>query len=178
MATKQCARFCNSPSRYHEEAVKSICRYLLRTNNKGLVLRAGYVLMFASNPIMWSSFMQPLIALRTTEAEYIVLSAALCEIIAVKILPSEIQSRTFLIHNITPRVICKVFKDNKSCIEISTNHNTQACTNYLSVRLHHFRSHLVNKTIYIEHISTKEQVPDIFTKASYYFYPYFCGPRK
>ena len=39
MATQQCARFCNNPSQEHEEAAKRICRYLLKTRDKGLVLR-------------------------------------------------------------------------------------------------------------------------------------------
>ena len=39
MATQQCARFCNDPKQEHEEAVKRICRYLLKTKEKGLVLR-------------------------------------------------------------------------------------------------------------------------------------------
>ena len=110
MSTKQCARFCSSPSGYHKEAVKHICRYLMRTKYKGLILipykqrikgcyvdydwagswkdrsindllssyyRAGYIIMFPGYPIMWSSNMQPFMALNTTEVGYIALSAAL-----------------------------------------------------------------------------------------------------
>ena len=39
MPVQQCARFCNNPRQQHEEAVKLICRYLLKTNNRGLVLK-------------------------------------------------------------------------------------------------------------------------------------------
>jgi hypothetical protein len=39
MATQQCARFCNEPKREHEEAVKRICRYLMKTKDKGLILK-------------------------------------------------------------------------------------------------------------------------------------------
>jgi hypothetical protein len=39
MATQQCARFCNDPKREHEEAVKRICRYLLKTKGMGLILK-------------------------------------------------------------------------------------------------------------------------------------------
>ena len=38
-AVQQCARFCNNPSTNHKEAVKRICRYLLHTWDKGLILR-------------------------------------------------------------------------------------------------------------------------------------------
>ena len=57
--------------------------------------RTGYVIMFAIYSIMWSSKMQPLITLSTTEAEYIPLSSAVRELIAVKNLPSEKNSRNF-----------------------------------------------------------------------------------
>jgi hypothetical protein len=110
MPVQQCTRFCNEPKRDHEEAVKRICRYLLKTKDQGLILkpdksrglecfvdadwagswrdrssngplsshsRTGYVIKYAGCPIIWASKMQPLIALSTTEAEYIALSSAL-----------------------------------------------------------------------------------------------------
>ena len=68
--------------------------------------------MFAGCPICWSSKMQPLIELSTTEAEHIALSAALYEVITIKNLLSEIQSQNVPIPNTTPRVIFKVFENN------------------------------------------------------------------
>jgi hypothetical protein len=108
--------------------------------------------------------MQTLVALSTTEAEYIALSSALREVIAVINLMNELKNRGFHLSTATPTVICKTFEDNQSCIEIATNHRTRPRTKHLSVRLHHFRSHILNKTISIEHVSTKKQVADIFTK--------------
>jgi hypothetical protein len=108
--------------------------------------------------------MQPLIALGTTEAEYIALSTALREMIAVINLIHELKANGFKVHMDTPKVRCRVFKDKKSCIEIATNHKTRPRTKHLSVCLNHFRSHVVDHTITIEHFSTKEQIADIFTK--------------
>ena len=197
MAVQQCARFCNKPQRQHEEAVKRICRYLLKEKNRGLIMRpdcsrglecyvdadwagswqdrssndplsshsrTGYVILYAGCPIIWASKMQSLIALSTTEAEYIALSTALREVIAVMNLLRELKERGFVFNSDIPQIKCKVFEDNKSCIEIATNHRTRPRTKHLSVRLHHFRSHVVAKTICINHISTKEQLGDIFTK--------------
>jgi hypothetical protein len=197
MAVQQCARFCNNPQRDHEEAVKRICRYLLKTKDEGLILRpdksrglecyvdadwagswndrsshdplsshsrTGFVVLYAGCPIIWGSKMQQLIALSTTEAEYIALSTALRDVIHVIHLLEELQSHQFNIHHPTPKITCRTFEDNKSCIEIATNHKTRARTKHLSVRLHHFRSHVVNKTITIEHVSTKNQIADMFTK--------------
>jgi hypothetical protein len=126
--------------------------------------RTGYIIMYAGCPIIWASKMQPLIALSTTEAEYIALSSSLREVIGVMNLMTELKERKFNFHHPTPRIVCRTFEDNKSCIEIATNHKTRPRTKHLSVRLHHFRSHVVNKSITIEHISTKEQIADIFTK--------------
>jgi len=38
-AVQQCAQFCNDPKQSHEEAVKRICQYLLRTKERGLMFR-------------------------------------------------------------------------------------------------------------------------------------------
>lgn len=197
MSVQQAARFCINPSREHEEAVKRICRYLLSTRERGIVMkpdpnkglecycdadwagswqhrsahdpisaysRTGFVIMYAGCPIVWKSSMQSLIALSTTEAEYISLSTALREVIAIINLMEELKQRNFPVHKATPKVTCRTFEDNRSCIEIATNHKTRPRTKHLSVRLHHFRSHVVNKTITIEHITTTQQIADIFTK--------------
>jgi hypothetical protein len=120
--------------------------------------------MYAGCPIVWASKMQSLISLSTTEAEYIALSSSLREVIAIINLMNELTSRKFNFPFPTPTVRCKVFEDNMSCIEIATNHRSRSRTKHLSVRLHHFRSHILNKTITIEHINTKEQSAGMFTK--------------
>jgi hypothetical protein len=164
------ARFCNNPQCQHEEAVKSICRYLLKVKDKGLILkpdptlglecfvnadwagswqdrssndplsahsRTGYVIMYAGCPILWASKMQSLIALSTTEAEYVALSTSVRSNCPDE-LTEWIESRGFVVNPSIPSVNCKVFEDNKSCIKIATNHQTRPRTKHLSVRLHHF----------------------------------------
>jgi hypothetical protein len=126
--------------------------------------RSGYVIMYAGCPIIWSSKMQTLIALSTTEAEYIALSSALRDVIGVMQLMTELQNRGFTLNLTTPTIHCTVFEDNKSCIEIATNHRNRPRTKHLSVRLHHFRSHILSKSITIQHISTHDQIADLFTK--------------
>ena len=196
-SVQQCARFCNEPKQDHEEAVKRICRYLLKTKDKGLVFRpdkrrglecyvdadfagswhnrsshdpisshsrTGYVICYGGCPITWSSKLQPLIALSTTEAEYIALSTALRDVINIQHLMKELRSKGFNLHDATPIMHCRVFEDNKSCIEIATNHKTRPRTKHLAVRLHHFREHVVQKNISIQYINTKHQLGDIFTK--------------
>ena len=45
--------------------------------------RTGYMIIYAGWPIIWDSKMQYLIALSTTEAEYIIISTTLCEVIGI-----------------------------------------------------------------------------------------------
>jgi hypothetical protein len=79
-------------------------------------------------------------------------------------LMQELKEKRFDLFLPTPKVVCRTFEDNQSCIEIATNHKTRPRTKHLSVRLHHFWSHVVAKSITIEHISTKKQIADMFTK--------------
>ena len=197
MSVQQCARFCNNPQKQHEEAVKRICRYLLKTKDRGLIFRpdpsrglecyvdadwagswqdrlsndplsthsrTGYVILYAGCPIVWASKMQTLVSLSTTEAENIALSSSLREVIGILNLLNELKDRKFTFNGSAPKVHCRVFEDNMSCIEIATNHRTRPRTKHLSVRLHHFRSHVIQKTISIQHVSTTEQLADMFTK--------------
>ena len=108
--------------------------------------------------------MQNLVSLSTTKAEYIALSSSLREFISVLNLINELKLRKFQFNHLTPVVKCRTFEDNKSCIEIATNHKTRPQTKHLSVRLNHFRSHIIDETISIEHILTFEKIADIFTK--------------
>ena len=126
--------------------------------------RTGYIITYAGCPIVWASKLQTLVALSTTEAEYIALSTSLREVIAVMNLVTELRNLGFNLSIDTPKIVCTVFEDNRSCLEIATNHRTRPRTKHLSVRLHHFRYHVVNKTINIQHVASKEQMADIFTK--------------
>ena len=122
------------------------------------------MIMYADCLIIWASKMETLVSLSTTEAEYIALSSSWREMILVLNLLYQLKSRKFQFNHSTPVVKCSTFEDIKSCIEIATNHKTCPRTKHLSVRLQHFRSHIIDETISIEHILTFEQIADIFTK--------------
>ena len=126
--------------------------------------RTGYWITFAGCPIVWNSKMQQLITLSTTEAEYIALSTALHEVISIMNLLNKFCACGFPIDAVNPKVRCKVFEDNAGCIEVATNHKMCPCTKHLSVRLHHFRSYVQAKLITVQHVSTSEQLADLFTK--------------
>jgi hypothetical protein len=101
---------------------------------------------------------------RSRSRVHCALSSALCEVIAVMHLMQELKTKGFEQHHPTPTITCHTFEDNQSCIEIAINHKTRPRTKHLSVCLHHFRSYVVSKAITIEHVSTKEELADTFTK--------------
>ena len=150
-AVQQCTRFCNEPKQEHEEAVKCICPYLLKANDKGLIFhpdktrglecyvdadfagswhnrsshdpisshsRTGYVICYGGCPIVWSSKLHPLIALSTTEAEYIALSSALRDVINIQHLMKELQLKGFKLHKQCPSYTAKYLRITRALLKL------------------------------------------------------------
>jgi histone deacetylase 1/2 len=126
--------------------------------------RTGFLITYAGCPIVWSSKLQPLVALSTTEAELIALSTALREVISLMNLLKELRERNVPVPFTKPRVRCRTFEDNAACIEVANEPKLRPRTKHLAVRLFHFRDHVEKGDITIEHITTQEQIADIFTK--------------
>ena len=127
--------------------------------------RTGYVISYANCPLIWSSKLQSIIALSTTEAEYIALSTALRDVIYLLNLVEEFNEHGIKVpNNKAPTVTCRVFEDNVGAIELANDPKLRPRTKHLAVRLHHFRSYVLNKQIEINHVTTTNQIADIFTK--------------
>ena len=74
--------------------------------------RTGFVIKYAGCPILWQSKLQGEVAQSTTAAEYIALSMAIREVLPIMYLLLDMHDRGLLPEFKTPRVHCKVFKDN------------------------------------------------------------------
>lgn len=125
--------------------------------------RTGYVITFASCPILWSSKMQSEIALSTTEAEYIAMSQATRDLIPMRALLLEVSQATKLIvgNTITHSTI---FEDNRGCVDLANAPKLCPRTKHIGLKYHHFRSHVASGALKIQWIDTKHQLADIFTK--------------
>jgi hypothetical protein len=120
--------------------------------------RTGYVITFASCPVLWSSKLQTEVALSTAEAEYIALSQATRDLIPMRGLLHELSAATKLIVGSTV-AYSTIFEDNKGCVELATAPKMRPRTRHIALKYHHFHSHVENGNISISWIDA-----DIFTK--------------
>ena len=63
-----------------------------------------------------------------------------------------------------PKVSCRVFEDNSGALELANNPKLRPRAKRLAVRLHHFRQCVVDGKINVQHVDTKNQLADVFTK--------------
>ena len=107
--------------------------------------------------------MQTEIVLSTAEAEYISLSTSLREVILFMYLLQEL-SEVIELHLLTPKMKCKIFEDNESCIVMARSNIFSPRTKHIALKYHHFRRFVEEKILSIEHIQTNEQTANILTK--------------
>ena len=131
----------------------------------GALSHTGYLITYANCPIVWGSKMQSLVALSTMEAKLIAMSTARCEVIHLQNLLLELCGCNFPIPFTKPQVVCRTFEDNATSIEVAqSDHKIHPRTKHISVCLFHFRDHVEKQLITIEHVPSKYQLADIFTK--------------
>jgi hypothetical protein len=125
--------------------------------------RTGYIITFASCPILLSSKLQTEITLSTTEAECIAMSQATRDLIPMKALLQEFANATKLIvgDTITHSTI---FEDNRGCVDLANAPKLRPRTKHIGLKYRHFRSHVARGDIKILWIDTKNQLASIFTK--------------
>jgi hypothetical protein len=126
--------------------------------------RTGYIVTYASCPLLWASKLQTQIALSTTEAEYIALSTALREVIPLIELLREMKARQIDVYITTPKVYCKAFEDNSGALELAKAQRMTPRSKHINIVYHHFREHVRDGTIQLYAISTINQLADICTK--------------
>ena len=182
------ARFNNDPRLSHERSLRRICKYLLGTQDIGIVFkpeplkgveyylnadfsrnwnvvdsedpenilsRTGYIIYYAGCPIHWVSKLQTEIVLSTTEAEYITLSQSMRDVIPLMNLLDKF-SMVVKVTNVPPKIKCKVFEDNTSCIKVATTSSITPRTKHIALKYHFFRFHVHSGKIIILPISTTE----------------------
>ena len=175
------AQYMQSPNESDMKALVYLFRYLRGTYDWGLVMscgpgmpelsgfadasyaeekgyksRSGYSVFIGDCVVSWFSKKQTIVALSSTEAEYVALSELAKEILWMRELCTEIGQEL-----IGPTTI---FEDNKSAIAIANDPVHHGRVKHIQVKVHFFRDHLKKGHLKLEYISTENQVADLLTK--------------
>jgi hypothetical protein len=100
--------------------------------------RTGYIISFTGCPLTWASKLQTQITLSTTEAEYIILSQALREVIHMINLMTEIKRLGVCSYCTIPKVYCKTFEENRGALELAQALKMRPRTKHINLVFHHF----------------------------------------
>jgi rRNA processing protein Gar1 len=112
---------------------------------------------FGSGAISWSSKKQPIVALSNTEAEYGGATIVACEVIRLQKLLSVFGQL------VDAHVV--IYCDNINSILLANNSVYHARMKHIEVHYHFIREKVLTKEIDLIHVSTENQVANIFTKA-------------
>uniref|UniRef100_A0A0A1X768 Retrovirus-related Pol polyprotein from transposon TNT 1-94 n=1 Tax=Zeugodacus cucurbitae TaxID=28588 RepID=A0A0A1X768_ZEUCU len=168
------------PHSEHEAGAKHVLRYLSKTvdlklhyckngkpvkgyadadwanNNTDRKSYTGYSFFLAGSAFSWQSKKQDVVALSSTEAEYIALSTAAKEAVYLRRLLKEMGCSS------EDPILLK--GDNMSAIQISKNPVFHKRTKHIEIKYHYIRDVVERKEIELEYVSTNDNVSDIFTK--------------
>jgi hypothetical protein len=174
-----CARFQSDPKECHLVAVKRILRYLVSTPCFGIWYpkRSTFDLIGYSNSdcvgckvdskstsgtcqflgrylVSWSSKKQTYVALSTVEAEYAAAGQCCAQLLWMR------QTLRDFGYNLSKvPFLC----DNESAIRLADNPVEHSRTKHIDIRHHFLRDHQQRGDIDIYHISTENELADIFT---------------
>jgi len=133
--------------------------------------RTGYVLVYCGCPIAWTSKLQNEIALSTTEAEYLALSACMRDLLPLCTLIQELSANSFIDDMelsgtcvFSGHLISDVFEDNQSCLNIANSEAVCPRTKHISIKYHHFRDQVRKGIVRVVKVHTNDNWADIFTK--------------
>ena len=181
-AVNRLSRFNSGWGKPHWTAVQRVFRYLKGTRNLGIFFRQdcsmqlsafvdaayadcpdtrrstyGFVTLLQGAPISWTS---KLPAARTPAC-----STAEAEYVGMYFLCRELKwLRQFLNELGLPQQPTPVYEDNNACIRISKGEGLHQRTKHLDVKFHFVRTCVTVSDVSIQHVSTQDQLADIFTK--------------
>ena len=175
------SKYMANPSREHWNAVKWIFRYLNGTAGYGILFArqhgdnsmvgyvdsnyagniddrrstTGYEFTLSEGPIYRRSTLQSLVAMSTTEVEYMAVAEATKEALWLKGLVKELG-----LNQGGVQLHC----DSQSAIYLAKHQIYHARTKHIDVRFHKIRELIVTGEIILEKIDTSENAADMLTK--------------
>ena len=110
--------------------------------------------MMGETPIAWNSSLQRVVATSTMEAEYMAMYSAMQDLVWIK----------GVLHDLGKEVRLRMYVDNKSAILLSKTSAFHKRSKHIDIKYHWIREK-VDDGVEVEHISTKNNTADIFTKS-------------
>ena len=176
------SRFIADPGEEHWNALKWIFRYVKGTLDLGLIYKCksqnkdevvgyvdsdyagcidtrrsltGYVFTVQGGCVSWKANLQKVVALSSTEAEYMAATEAIKEAIWLKGLTKELgfNSDDLFVH-------C----DNQSALHLMKNPMFHERSKHIDIKLHFIRDVIASKEVQVKKIDTKHNPADMFTK--------------
>jgi hypothetical protein len=178
-----CGRYMANPTQEHMDAIDNIYAYVKATPHMSISYKkqepflegyvdadwvgcldsrrstTGYVFTIAGGPVSWSSKRQNIVALSTTEAEYIAAGEAVKEALWLKRFINDLAFEGYHIQSVPLHV------DNQSAIALMKNPIAHQRTKHIDARHHFIRDVIEDGDVTIKWISGKDNIADMFTKA-------------
>ncbi|KAJ3013542.1 hypothetical protein NUW54_g1564 [Trametes sanguinea] len=177
------ARFSKSPGMAHWKAVKHLFRYIKGTLDYKLTYSpassdelftsytdadhagcpdtgrstSGYVIKMGTGAISWSSRLQSIVALSTTEAEFVAAVSAGQEVLWLRNLLTEF--------GFDVSAASRLRIDNLSALSVAKNPEHHGRMKHLDLRFYWLRDEVAKGRIAIEHLRTSDMPADILTKS-------------
>ncbi|KAI3740814.1 hypothetical protein L2E82_31288 [Cichorium intybus] len=191
-AVNKVCQFMHAPTENHWSTVKRILRYLQGTIDYGLLIQqssdstlhaytdahspfltafsdadwagypddrrstGGYAIYLGSNLVSWSARKQKTVSRSLTESEYKALADTVAEITWLEALLRELRVPMAT----APILWC----DKLGATYLTANPVFHARTKHIEVDFHFVREKVARKKLSVQHISTDDQIADVFTK--------------
>ena len=117
---------------------------------------SGFMFTFAGGAVSWQSKLQKVVALSTTEAEYIAVTEACKEMLWMKRFLQELSLK---------QEEHVVYCDSQSAIHLSKNPSQHSKSKHIEIRYHWIRDTLEQKVLQLEKVHTDDNGSDMMTKA-------------
>ena len=176
-------QFCSNPGEEHWKAAKRILRYVKGTIDYGITFdgnketdvqlqgyvdadwgsnpngrksQSGYLFTLCGGVISWASKKQSVVALSSTEAEYVAASLASQEAVWLRALLGDIS---FVQEEPT-----MIKEDNQGAIALSKNPKYHPRTKHIDIKCHFIRDKVAKKEIVLDYCPTEQMLADLLTK--------------
>ena len=175
------SQFAENPGEVHWRALQCVIVYLKTTRNLWLIMGgdpkgadaftdsdwasqahrhsiSGYLFRVGSGTVTWSSKKQSIIALSSTEAEYIAQTSAAKEALWLRSYWKEITDTKSLAPT-------KLHSNNQGAIALAKSAAYHSRTKHIDIRYHFIRDTIERQVVSLTYCPTEDMVADILTKA-------------